>query len=58
MARNLKYPKKRLFRFSNDTDKLLVQRAKVMGITPAVYGRLIIEHSLTGKPFPKKASDV
>ena len=54
MAKELKYPVRRTARFSKETDKLLVKRAKTMGLEPAVCIRYIVEHSLTGEPMGNK----
>jgi len=51
MARPSKYPVKKMVRISAETDKQLEKRAKTMGLAPAVVLRIIVEHSLSGKPI-------
>lgn len=51
MAKPAKYTERRIARFDKATDKLLVRRAKTMGIAPAVVIRIIVEHSVKGEPI-------
>lgn len=54
MAKPLKYPIRRHFRHEPAIDKLLVERADIMGLSPSECVRIIVRHSLTGKPITSK----
>lgn len=51
MPRPKKYPNLTYVRLSDETQKQLNKRAKIMGLAPAVVARIIIEHSLSGEPI-------
>ncbi len=57
MARELKYPVRHYVRISEETDRLLSERAQVMGLKVSEVLRIIVEHSLNGKPI-KEGSNV
>lgn len=58
MAKPQKFPIARMVRLSTEVDELLTKRAKVMGLAPAVVLRIIVAHSLTGKPIEEGQKDV
>lgn len=47
MARKLKFPVRRHTNLSEETDALLLKRAKRLGVSPGEAMRLSIEHSLS-----------
>lgn len=47
MAKKLKYPIRRHTRLSDETEQLLLKRAKRLKVTPGQAMRLSIEHSLS-----------
>ncbi len=58
MAKPQKFPIARMVRLSTDVDKLLIKRAEIMGLAPAVVLRIIVAHSLTGTPIKEGQKDV
>lgn len=50
MAKPQIYTVRRTIRTTVEYDEKLIQRAKVMNLPPAVMARVILEHSLDGKP--------
>lgn len=56
MARPLKYPVRRMVRLSTETEEQLIAQAKVMELPPAEVLRIIVEHSLSGKPIKEVKS--
>ncbi len=58
MAKPQKFPVRRMIRLSTETEKLLNEKAKIMGLAPAVVLRIIVEHSLTGEPIREGSTDV
>lgn len=57
MAKEKKYTYKITLRLSAEGGEGLEAKAAVMGLTPAVAGRVIIEHSVSGKPIKKGGSN-
>lgn len=55
MARPKQYPHAHYIRLSDEGNTGLAKRAKIMGVPPAVAGRIIIEHSVKGEPIPHVA---
>lgn len=58
MAREAKYTKRRTVRLMPETDEQLIKRAAVMELDPAVVLRIIVEHSLSGKPIKEGSNRV
>lgn len=60
MARPVKYPVKFYVRLKAETLDALTAKSKVLELTPAETARLILEHSLSGKPikFERNKADV
>lgn len=57
MAMPKKYPHKHYVRLSDNTQAELKEQAAIMKLPPAVVLRVIIEHSLSGKPIKKGGSN-
>lgn len=51
MAKPAKYTSRRMVRMTGETEKQLIERAKIMKLAPAVVLRIIVEHSLSGAPI-------
>ena len=56
MAMPKKYPERLMVRLSKGGKKGLAKKAKIMGVKPAVAGRIIIEHGVLDDNYkePKK----
>lgn len=51
MAKPAKYTSRRMVRMTEEMDQKLIERSKIMKLAPAVVLRIIVEHSLNGKPI-------
>jgi hypothetical protein len=57
MPKPKQYPNKITLRLSDEGMAGLKARAKIMNLTDAVAGRVIIEHSVKGEPIKKEVLD-
>lgn len=57
MAKPKKFPHRHYVYITDETNDQLKERADIMGLAPAVVLRIIVEHSLSGKPIKKGGSN-